>query len=68
MIHYSDEAIIEGLRLRSDFIIRYIYQTDYPMIRYLVMSNSGSDEDAEDIFQDSLIPKLSDSSFQLPLS
>ena len=55
MIHYSDEAIIEGLRLRSDFIIRYIYQTDYPMIRYLVMSNSGSDEDAEDIFQDSLI-------------
>lgn len=55
MIHYSDEAIIEGLRLRSDFIIRYIYKADYPMIKYLVMSNSGSDEDAEDIFQDSLI-------------
>lgn len=55
MIHYSDEAIIEGLRLRSDFIIKYMYQELFPMIRYLVVKNSGNDEDAEDIFQDGLI-------------
>ncbi|MDD3742366.1 MAG: sigma-70 family RNA polymerase sigma factor [Lentimicrobiaceae bacterium] len=55
MIHYSDEAIIEGLRLRSDFIIRYIYHSAYPMIKYLVLSNSGNEEDAEDLFQDALI-------------
>lgn len=55
MIHYSDGAIVEGLRLRSDLIIRYIYQELFPMIKYLVMSNSGSEEDAEDIFQDGLV-------------
>ena len=55
MIHYSDEAIIEGLRLRSDYIIKYIYQELYPMIKYLIIKNSGNDEDAEDVFQDCLI-------------
>lgn len=55
MIHYSDEAIIEGLRLRSDYIIKYMYQEMFPMIRYLVVKNSGNDEDAEDVFQDGLI-------------
>ena len=55
MIHYSDEAIIEGLRLRSDYIIKYMYQEMFPMIRYLVVTNSGNDEDAEDVFQDGLI-------------
>lgn len=55
MIHYSDEAIIEGLRLRSDYIIKYIYQELFPMILFLVTKNTGSEEDAEDIFQDSLI-------------
>ncbi len=55
MIHYSDEAIIEGLRLRSDYIIKYIYQELFPMILFLVTKNNGSEEDAEDVFQDSLI-------------
>ncbi len=55
MIHYSDEAIVEGLRLRSDYIIKYIYQELFPMILFLVTKNNGSEEDAEDVFQDSLI-------------
>lgn len=55
MIHYSDEAIIEGLRLRSDYIIKYIYQELFPTILFMVTKNNGSEEDAEDIFQDSLI-------------
>ena len=55
MIHYSDEAISEGLRLRSDLIIRYIYQEYFPMIKYLIMSNNGNEEDAEDVFQDGLV-------------
>lgn len=55
MIHYSDEAIIEGLRLRSDYIIKYIYQEIFPMILFMVTKNNGTEEDAEDNFQDSLI-------------
>ena len=55
MIHYSDEAILEGLRLRSDYIINFIYKEYFPLIRFLVADNGGSGEDAEDIFQDGII-------------
>jgi len=55
MIHYSDEAILEGLRLRSDYIINFIYREFFPLIRFLVVENGGSDEDSEDIFQDGII-------------
>jgi RNA polymerase sigma factor (sigma-70 family) len=71
MIHYSDEAIIEGLRLRSDYIIKFIYQEYFPVIKYLVNSNGGYDEDAEDVFQDGLIiiyKKLKDNELVLSSS
>jgi len=55
MIHYSDEAILEGLRLRSDYIINFIYKEFFPLIRFLVTENGGAGEDAEDIFQDGII-------------
>jgi len=55
MIHYSDEAILEGLRLRSDYIINFIYKEYFPLIKFLVYENGGSGEDAEDVFQDGII-------------
>jgi RNA polymerase sigma factor (sigma-70 family) len=55
MIHYSDEAILEGLRLRSDYIINFTYKEFYPLIKFLVTGNGGADEDAEDIFQDGIV-------------
>ncbi len=55
MVHYSDEAVLEGLRLRSDYIINFIYKEFFPLIKFLVNNNGGSDEDAEDIFQDGII-------------
>jgi len=55
MIYYSDEAILEGLRLRSDYIINFIYKDFFPLVRFLVVENGGTLEDAEDIFQDGII-------------
>jgi len=55
MIRYSDEAIVEGLRLRKDNIIRYVYREFYSMARHLIVNNSGNDQDAEDVFQDALV-------------
>jgi RNA polymerase sigma factor (sigma-70 family) len=55
MIRYSDEAIIEGLKLRRDDMIKYVYRELYPVVKSMVVSNSGTDEDAEDIFQDALV-------------
>jgi len=55
MIHYSDEAILEGLRLRSDYIINFTYKEFYPLIKFLVTGNGGAEADAEDVFQDGIV-------------
>ena len=55
MIRYSDEAIIEGLRLRKENIIKFVYREFFPMARHLIVHNSGTDQDAEDVFQDALV-------------
>ncbi len=55
MIHYSDEAILEGLRLRSDYIINFTYKEFFPLVKFLVTGNGGAEEDAEDIFQDGIV-------------
>ena len=55
MIHFSDEAILEGLRLRSDYIINFTYKEFFPLIKFLVTGNGGGVEDAEDIFQDGIV-------------
>jgi RNA polymerase sigma factor (sigma-70 family) len=34
---------------------RYIYRIHYPMIRTLILQNSGTEDDAIDIFQDALL-------------
>jgi RNA polymerase sigma factor (sigma-70 family) len=55
MIRYSDEAIIEGLRLRKENIIKFVYREFFTMTRHLIINNSGTDQDAEDVFQDALV-------------
>lgn len=51
---YTDEAIIAGLKARDTEIIKYVYQKLYNQIKFLVTSNSGTQMDAEDVFQDAL--------------
>jgi RNA polymerase sigma factor (sigma-70 family) len=68
MIHYSDFAIVEGLRLNSDFIIRYVYKEFFPSIKYLIKNNAGLEEDAEDVFQEALLvilTKIKEDDFEL---
>ena len=52
---YSDQDYIEGLRQRRNVIISAIYRNYIDCIINLVNRNSGTDEDAEDLFQDALI-------------
>jgi len=51
---YTDEAIIAGLKARDTEIIKYVYLKSYNQIKFLVTSNSGTQMDAEDVFQDAL--------------
>ena len=55
MNFYTDDAIIDGLKKRDNGIIRYIYKEYYPTIKFLITTNSGTDTDAEDVFQDALV-------------
>jgi len=51
----SDEEIIAGLRKRDNRVLQYIYKNTYNPVKQLILNNAGSENDAEDIFQEALI-------------
>lgn len=55
MFHYSDEEILEGLKERDARIIQYVFDEYFRTIRGFVLRNNGILEDAEDIFQETLV-------------
>lgn len=52
---YSDEKILEGIRKKDRGVIHFVYSKYFASIRSLVDKNSGSIQDAEDLFQDGLV-------------
>ncbi len=55
MINHSDEAIISDLREKRGSGIDYLYDEYFPVARSIVVKNSGTFEDAEDVFQDGIM-------------
>jgi RNA polymerase sigma factor (sigma-70 family) len=58
MKEFSDHEIIECLRNRESYVVRYLSERYLPMIRLMVAKLGGTSEDAKDIFQDGLIIML----------
>lgn len=54
-MHYSDEEILEGIKLRNDAVLNYVYDDCTPLIKNLVLRNSGDQEDVQDVFQDAMV-------------
>lgn len=54
-ISFCDEEIIEGIRLRDNKVLEFVYDSCYPMIQDLVRNHHGSSDDAQDIFQDAMV-------------
>lgn len=52
---YSDIDIIEGVRNQDDKVLNWLYEVYLPSIKKYVLSNSGSNEDVSDVFQDTII-------------
>lgn len=52
---YSDDEIISGIEKNDISILEYFYNDCFRTIRHLVVTNSGSEEDAKDVFQESLV-------------
>ena len=55
MNRFSDDDIIRGLAKRDNHVIHYIYDENFGKISQMILNNSGSEDDAEDAFQESLI-------------
>jgi RNA polymerase sigma factor (sigma-70 family) len=55
LVHYTVEAILEGLKNSDSVVLEYVYKKYFPIVRFFVIKNSGTDEDAKDIFQEAII-------------
>lgn len=52
---YTDSEIIECLRNRQSYVVKYLLDRYLPMIRLMVTQSGGSPEDARDLFQEGLM-------------
>jgi RNA polymerase sigma factor (sigma-70 family) len=65
---HSDKQLIEGIRKGDDNTLNYLYDNYFATVRNYIKKNSGTDEDAYDIFQDSLyilFKKIQENNFTL---
>ena len=51
----TDEELLAGLAEGSDTALEQLYRHYFPMVLHFVTSNSGSEDDAKDIYQEALI-------------
>jgi RNA polymerase sigma factor (sigma-70 family) len=51
----KEQHIVDGIREGRKKTINHIYETYYPHIRTHVLKNSGTEDDAKDVFQDALM-------------
>ena len=51
----SDINIIDGVRNQDDKILNWLYDNYFQTVKNHVLSNSGSEEDVSDVFQDTII-------------
>ncbi len=50
-----ENEIILGLRNNDSKILRFVYKKNFPSILKYILTNSGSEDEARDIFQESMI-------------
>ena len=55
MIILTDEVLIEGLKVQDSKCIKYLYKQYFPLAKAIAEKNSGNYQDAEDLFQDSMV-------------
>lgn len=51
----SDEHIIAALRNNDDSVLNVLYKLYFGSINHFIITNSGSEDDAKDIFQEAII-------------
>jgi RNA polymerase sigma factor (sigma-70 family) len=64
----SDRSLLQGLAKNDKKAIETIYKDNYNLVQALVINNSGTTEDAKDIFQEAMIvlyEKVQSGTFEL---
>lgn len=51
----SDINLIDGVRNQDDKVLNWLYDNYFQSVKNHVLSNSGSEEDVSDVFQDTII-------------
>ena len=54
-MYNSDEEILRGLRRERQDALKQIYKIVYPSVLAYIKNNSGSEDEAQDIFQEAMI-------------
>ena len=52
---YSDLDIIDGVRRQDNRILSYLYDSYYEMVSDYVRKNSGTEDDAGEVMQESVV-------------
>ena len=55
MKDYNASEIISGIRRRNSAVIDHVYESCYPDIRKLILTNRGNEHDVKDIFQEAMM-------------
>jgi len=70
-LYNTDESILRGVRESDDGALSHLYKICYPIIRSIILKNSGRLDDIDDILQDGIIifyEKVKSSDFKLTCS
>ncbi|MFD1144198.1 RNA polymerase sigma factor [Larkinella insperata] len=54
-LHLSDDQLLAGLANGSDTVLEELYRRFFPMVLHLIINNNGSEDDAKDVYQETLI-------------
>lgn len=51
----EDRKLVQSVAEGNEFILKRLYKEHYPMIRRMVLKNSGDEDDARDVFQEAFM-------------
>lgn len=52
---FTDEEYLAGLRVQDSAVLKALYRKHYPAVLKFILGNSGSEEQARDIYQEAVI-------------
>ena len=52
---HSDRKLIEGIKKGDDKSVNYLYDSSFDTIKNYILKNTGTEDDAYDIFQDAMM-------------